>query len=277
MSTTQAQAARAAGGSSFYAGMRVLPKAEREAMYAVYAFCRSVDDIADDEGAPASARTAALNGWRADLDSLYAGGDPGRARLLCEAVTRFGVERADFDAILDGMQMDVDGPIRAPDAPTLDLYCDRVASAVGRLSVRIFGMEDGPGRDLAHHLGRALQLTNILRDLDDDARVGRLYLPREALEAAGIATHDPAAVLADPRVDAAARMIAAQAHAHYIAAEAVLADRPAGRVTAPRLMEAAYSRILKRTERRGWAAPRRRVTLGKAEIVWLLVTRGLLG
>src|SRR5260370_33519451 len=95
------------------------------------------------------------------------------------------------------MQMDVDEDIRAPDLATLDLYCDRVASAVGRLSVKVFGMDEGPGTELAHHLGRALQFTNILRDLDEDAAMGRLYLPAEALAASGSATADarkPAAV-----------------------------------------------------------------------------------
>ena len=91
--------------------------------------------------------------------------------------------------------------IRAPDLATLDLYCDRVAGAVGRLSVRIFGMEEGPGCELAHQLGRALQLTNILRDLDEDAAIGRLYLPRELLRKAGIVTTDPGAAIGDPRVD----------------------------------------------------------------------------
>ena len=188
---------------------------------------------------------------------------------------RFGLGRADFEAVIDGMQMDVDADIRAPDLATLDLYCDRVASAVGRLSVRIFGMDAGPGLDLAHHLGRALQLTNILRDLDEDAAIGRLYLPREALDAAGVAGSDPATVVADPRVDAAARAVAARAHAHYAQAAAVLRGRPRGRLIAPRLMEAVYSRILARTERRGWAPPRTRVSVGKPELAWLVLTRGL--
>ena len=99
-------------------------------------------------------------------------------------------------AVIDGMEMDVIADIRAPDRATLDLYCDRVACAVGRLSVRVFGMAQEPGLALAHHLGRALQLTNILRDLDEDAAMGRLYLPREDCCAAGIDATDPATVLA---------------------------------------------------------------------------------
>ena len=179
-STTQSQAS----GSSFYAGMRVLPKAEREAMYAIYGFCREVDDIADDLQGDRTDRARALGGWRVDIESLYAGGDPGHAAVVAEAVRRFGLAKQDFLTVIDGMQMDVDRDIRAPDMAELDLYCDRVASAVGRLSVRIFGMEHDPGLKLAHHLGRALQLTNILRDLDEDAEIGRLYLPGDLLRAA---------------------------------------------------------------------------------------------
>ena len=99
--------------------------------------------------------------------------------------------KEDFLAVIDGMDMDVAEDIVAPDLRTLDLYCDRVASAVGRLSIKVFGMEEGPGFALAHHLGRALQLTNILRDIDEDAAIGRLYLPREYLIAAGVTSTDP--------------------------------------------------------------------------------------
>src|SRR3984893_117210 len=189
----------AARGSSFYRGMRILPRAEREAMFEIYSFCRAVDDVADDPG-PRPPRVAELAQWRADVDALYAGHAPPRLRGLVEPVRTFGLERNDFIAVIDGMEMDVLADIRAPDAPTLDLYCDRVASAVGRLSVRVFGMEREAGLALAHHLGRALQLTNILRDLDEDAAMGRLYLPREALQAAGIAATDPAAALAHPAI-----------------------------------------------------------------------------
>ena len=175
------------------------------------------------------------------------------------------------------MQMDVDEDIRAPEMARLDLYCDRVASAVGRLSVRIFGMQEQPGLDLAHHLGRALQLTNILRDLDEDAGLGRLYLPRELLIDAGIETTDPASAVDDPRIDQTCRALAARAHEHYRAARAVMALRPQGKLAAPRLMDAAYSRILERTQQAGWAPPRARARLGKGELLWILVRRGLLG
>jgi phytoene synthase len=266
-----------ASGSSFYAGMRMLPQAEREAMYAIYGFCRAVDDIADDQEGDREGRAVALDRWRGDLDSLYAGGDPGQAALVAEAVRRFDLDRADFEAVIDGMAMDVARDVRWPEMAELDLYCDRVASAVGRLSVRVFGMPREPGLELAHHLGRALQLTNILRDIDEDAEIGRVYLPADALTAAGIALTTPVEVAADPRIDQAVRPLVARAHDHYRAANAILAARPAGHLIAPRLMEAAYSKLLKRMEAVGWAPPRRRVKVSKPALLWtvarLLVTR----
>ena len=261
--------------SSFYAAMRTMPLQEREAMFAIYAFCRAVDDIADDQQGDRSARTSALNHWRADLDKLYAGSDPGIASFLTGAVRGFGLERADFEAIIDGMQMDVDADIVAPDDATLDLYCDRVASAVGRLSVKVFGMERQPGLDLSHHLGRALQLTNILRDLDEDAAIGRLYLSTGALAVAGVPVSDPLTVMADPRIDVAARHIAATAGLHYEAADRVMKTAK-GQLKAPRLMGAAYGRILKHMLVEGWKPPRRRVSLTKGEKLWVLVRYGLM-
>ncbi len=265
-----------ASGSSFYAAMRLLPPAERAAMFAIYGFCRQVDDIADDPGPTPEERRAALDAWRRDLEALFLGEARERTADLVEPTRRFGLRKADLLAVIDGIQMDVDETIRAPAFDTLDLYCDRVASAVGRLSVRAFGMEDQPGRDLAHHLGRALQLTNILRDLDEDAAIGRLYLPAEALAQAGIETREPAEVLAHPGIDRACRHVAAAAHDRYRQADAILAARPAGRLAAPRLMSAVYGEILALMEAAGWSAPRARVKIGKGRLAWLVLRRGLL-
>lgn len=258
-------------GSSFYAGMRVLPKAEREAMYAIYGFCRLVDDIADDDQGDRAERAAALESWRRDVVALYAGGDPGQARLIAEAVRRFDLRQEDFLAVIDGMAMDVERDIRWRPFAELDLYCDRVASAVGRLSVRVFGMEEAPGIALAFHLGRALQYTNILRDLDEDAAIGRVYLPGEAITAAGIPFTTPVEVVGDARIDEVCRQVAEIAHGHYDAARAILAERPRGHLLAPRLMEAVYAKVLARTEAIGWRPPRTRVKMSKPELLWTVV------
>src|SRR5690348_9178166 len=127
----------AASGTSFYWAMRLLPKERREAMYAVYAFCREVDDIADD--APPAERAPGLEAWRREIAALYHGGEPRHlvGRALAGPIVRYGLRRDDFLAVIDGMAMDAERDIRAPSLAELDLYCDRVASAVGRLSVRI--------------------------------------------------------------------------------------------------------------------------------------------
>lgn len=264
-------------GSSFYTAMRVMPKAEREAMFAVYMYCRLVDDIADDGTRPRPERADALARWRQDLEALYADRAAGQAAFLKAPIGDFGLRKADFLAVIDGMEMDVDADIRAPDMHTLDLYCSRVAGAVGRLSARIFGMEEEAGHQLAHRLGHALQLTNILRDLDEDAAVGRLYLPRELLAQAGIDTDDPIAAIGDPRADYACRALAALALDHFAAADRLLRSRPRGLLLAPRLMAAVYRALLQDMLAAGWAPPRRRARIGKPRLLYLVARASLFG
>ena len=261
--------ANRASGSSFYMAMRILPPAQRDAMYAVYSFCRQVDDVADSAG-PREGRLAELKSWRADIKALY-GADAGtRTRDLAEPVRRFGLDQADFLSVIDGMEMDVVADIRAPMWQELDVYCDRVASAVGRLSVRIFGLEPESGRRLAHHLGRALQLTNILRDLDEDAAIGRLYLPREALTEAGINSTDPAVVVASPRLERACARLVAAARSHFEAADAIMSAAPRRQVKAPRIMGAVYRIILERMAARGFGPPRAPVRLPKLRFAGII-------
>jgi phytoene synthase len=170
------------------------------------------------------------------------------------------------------MRMDVDEDIRAPDLAKLDLYCDRVASAVGRLSVRIFGVPRELGPQLAHHLGRALQLTNILRDLDEDAEIGRLYLPREKLVAAGITATDPRRILASPGLAAVCEFVVSEAERHFAAANAIIAKAPRPTTIAPRLMRDVYYLILQKLKARGWSAPRVRVRTPKARVILALLS-----
>jgi phytoene synthase len=250
--------------------MRIMPREQREAMYQIYSFCRAVDDIADEAGDPGE-RLEQLQRWRSDIDAIYAGTAPPHLRSLAQAVHTFGLRREDFHAVIDGMEMDVRSAIRAPDFATLDLYCDRVASAVGRLSVRVFGMEEKDGLALAHHLGRALQLTNILRDLDEDAAIGRLYLPREALNDAGIASTDPAEVLASPALGKACSAVVARAEKHFDEADKIMARSPRRAVKAPRIMAAAYRPRLALMVERGWEAPREKVSIARSHFLWILL------
>ncbi len=231
--------------TSFYWAMRLLPRPRREAMYAIYAFCRAVDDIADAEGPP-EPKLAGLAQWRRNIDAVYAGRPVDAiGQALLAAHRRFDLPREEFDEMIAGMEMDVHGPIVAPSLADLTLYCRRVAGAVGLLSISVFG---APGaRRFALALGEALQLTNILRDLAEDAAIGRLYLPREALTAAGITEPSPA-VLSDPRaapqVAQACRAVAAQAEARFAEAAAELERHDRRRLVAAIAMMAIYRRLL---------------------------------
>jgi presqualene diphosphate synthase len=257
--TNQAQASP----SSFYAAMRILPAAQRDAMFLIYSFCRKVDDIADSD-LPAERKRTELQQWRSDIDAVYAGRAPSQLADYPATIKQFDLQRDDFLAVIDGMEMDARAAdIRAPDWETLDLYCDRVASAVGRLSVNVFGLARTDGVALAYHLGRALQLTNILRDIDEDAGIGRLYLPREALTAAGITTSDPQAVAAHADLTKACEPVVARARLHYQEARQIMDRNPRRLVRAPRIMGEYYGRIFELLIARGFASPRAPVRVSK--------------
>src|SRR5579871_2951570 len=263
-----------ASGSSFYTAMRILPQAQRDAMFAIYSFCRQVDDIADAQG-PRDKRLAGLAAWRSDIKALYKGSLTARTRDLAKPVRDYSLDQADFLAVIDGMEMDVIADVRAPTWSELDLYCDRVASAVGRLSVKIFGLESKSGHGLAHHLGRALQLTNILRDLDEDAAVGRLYLPQEALAEAGIHTTDPQAAIASPDIGIACDFVVARARNHFMKADEILSRFPRRIARVPRIMEKAYQRTLDNMIARGWARPRDRVRLSRSQLLGIALRHAI--
>ena len=245
-------------GTSFYWAMRMLPVEKRRAIFAVYAFCRAVDDIVDSADATA-AKVAALAGWRAEIDRLYedtgvsgVSGASAPASPLASAIADFDLERAAFIAIIDGMEMDAKGPIIAPTMAELETYCSRVASAVGLLCVRIFGDDSEDGRAVAASLGLALQLTNILRDIREDAHMGRLYLPLELLEAHGIAPHDPLAVMHHPNLPAVCRALAERAGQEFSLAQAAI-SRCSSRTVRPAIvMMKVYHRTLHQLRRRDW-------------------------
>jgi presqualene diphosphate synthase len=264
-----------ASGSSFYTAMRILPLAQRDAMFAIYGFCRQVDDIADAHG-PRDERLAKLAAWRSDIKALYRGSVTARTSDLAGPVRDYGLDQADFLAVIDGMEIDVIADVQAPTWPELDLYCDRVASAVGRLSVRIFGLENKAGRELAHHLGRALQLTNILRDLDEDAAAGRLYLPQEALAEAGIDAADPSVVLTSPSLHRACAQLVEVARNHFNRADEIMSCAPRRAVRAPRIMGAVYRLMLEHLTMRGFAPPRRPIRLGRPRLVWIIMRYGFM-
>jgi squalene synthase HpnD len=265
-----------AAGTSFYWAMRLLPHHRRNAMYAVYAFCREVDDIADGER-PVRHKLAALTAWREEIDGLYAG-HPRHliTRALSEPVLRYRLRRRDFLAVIDGMEMDAREAIGSPDLAMLDLYCARVASAVGHLSVHVFGDESDAAHAVAEALGRALQLTNILRDLDEDARRGRLYLPREILDRHGIRWTDPLAVLQHPALPAVCREVAAIAEEHFAESMRMMARCSRRAMRPAAVMAAIYRATLAAVLRSQWRDPTARVSLSTSHKLWLVLRHGLI-
>jgi phytoene synthase len=262
-----------AAGSNFHQGMAVLPPARRGAVHAIYAFCRMVDDIADDP-APLETRRPRLEEWRRRIAALYRGeASDALTRVLRQAIREYGLRQADFEAVIDGMEMDAEA-IVAPDLAELDLYCDRVASAVGRLSVRAFGDASPAADQVAFHLGRALQLTNILRDIDEDAARGRLYLPREFLEQVG-APAEPLAALHHPGLAEVCDRLAALARGHFREARLAMARCDRRAMKPARLMGAMYHAILNRLQRRGWRRTGQRVKVPKWQKLWIALRHGL--
>ena len=262
-------------GTSFYQGMKILPPARRNAMWGIYAFCRLVDDVAD-EPAPAAEKQAGLDEWRRRIGRLYAGEplDP-VTQVLLPFISEYHLREVDFLAVIDGMQMDAFEEIVAPSFEKLDLYCDRVAAAVGRLSVRAFGDASPRADDVAWALGRALQFTNILRDLAEDAERNRLYLPAEWLAEAGITITTPTAMLQHPAMKQVCERMAQQAHRYFDAAHAAMRQCDQKAMRPARLMGATYGAILTALEKRGWEKFSQPVKLSKLHKLWLVARYGL--
>ncbi|WP_239025400.1 squalene/phytoene synthase family protein [Candidatus Vallotiella sp. (ex Adelges kitamiensis)] len=254
--------------------MRILPRSQRKDIYEIYSFCRQVDDIADSSASRAS-RLDSLEKWRISIASLYAGNASPALDALAHVIHQFSLQKDDFIAVIDGMEMDVTDAIIAPDRSTLDLYCDRVACSVGRLLVKILGIPADDGYQLANHLGRALQLTNILRDIDEDAEMGRVYLPRPILIGAGIMNPTPS-VIRGASIDRACASLITDARMHFVQASAIMARHPRHMVIAPQIMAHTYYALFSKLVRRGFDAPRASVRLSRVRLMltiaryWLL-------
>jgi phytoene synthase len=240
-------------GTSFYWAMRLMPKYKRDAMFAVYAFCREVDDVADEPGTPAE-KMRGLDAWQSEIDRLFQDSYAARpvTRALAASIRTFDFQKEDFDAVIAGMRMDAVERLRIADTDELALYCDRVACAVGRLSCAIFGVPADEARTLSKNLGDALQLTNILRDVHEDALRDHVYLPGDLLRRHGCDASDAQALLAQPGLVAACLELAEVAEARFAAAEAIMRDCDRKAVRPAAIMKTVYHDILVNLRRRGW-------------------------
>ena len=263
-------------GSSFSLGMRILPPMRRRAMYALYAFCREVDDVADGPGNPAEKLNQLAN-WREEVSRIYEGTPTHQtARALAPHAMAFNLPRQELQALIEGVEMDARQEMVAPSRERLDIYCRNVAGAVGLLSIRIFEEPHKDAQDFAVALGHALQLTNILRDIDEDARLGRLYLPRELLIKHGIdPCISPAQAVHDPRIAAACRDLAIVARRSFRKADHLLLQCDRRRLRGALVMFGIYERLLGALEAKDWQAPRRRVRLSSPVKIWSALSGGL--
>jgi len=258
----------AASGSSFYYSFLFLPPARRRAITALYAFCREVDDVVDEVSDPGVARTK-LAWWTEETARIFRG-EPQHpvGKALTGPVRAFGLEEALLLEVIAGMRMDLDYN-RYPDYPTLETYCHRVAGVVGLLSARIFGFTDARTLDYAHTLGIAFQLTNIIRDVGEDVRRNRIYVPLDELDRCGMSVDDLVLLREDERFERLMRMQIDRAQATYDRALALLpaADRAAQR---PGLMMAAiYRALLVEIERSHAKVLSQRISLTPLRKLWL--------
>jgi presqualene diphosphate synthase len=271
-----AEAVTRRSGTSFYWAMRGLPKNKRDAMFAVYAFCREVDDIADDPGEQ-QAKRVGLAKWRDQISRLYDGGDLEfqTARALLGPVRAFGLDKGDFLALIEGMEMDAEKLVRIKDTEQLLYYCDRVACAVGRLSNKVFGIDQKSGDQIAKSLGLALQLTNILRDVEEDARDDRLYLPRDLLSANGVTETEPRAVLDHPGVGGVCAEISNMAEEKFAEAARLLEVSDKKQMRPAVMMMEVYRRVLEKMQKRGWEHLSDPVSLSRLEKLWVVLRYGV--
>ena len=262
-------ASRAArSGSSFHYSFRLLDPTRRAAITALYAFCREVDDVVDEVSDPSVARVK-LAWWRTEIDRVYAGTPQHPVALaLVPVVRRHGLSQAHLQTVLDGMQMDLD-QVRYTDFPALELYCERVAGVVGLMSAEIFGYADAATREYARDLGIAFQLTNIVRDVGEDARRGRIYLPQEDLARFGVAPSEILQRRSSPAFDAFLAFEVERPLEWYERAVAKLQQRDRRAQRAGLAMAAIYRTLLDEIARDGYRVLDRRVALTPLRKLWI--------
>lgn len=258
----------ARSGSSFYYSFLFLPPEQRRAIMALYAFCREVDDVVDECSDPALAQTT-LQWWREEIARLYAGTPQHPVtQALQTAIARYNLPQEHFQEIIDGMAMDLT-QTRYATFKELSLYCYRVASVVGLMAATIFGYEDRHTLKYAHDLGMAFQLTNILRDVGEDAARGRIYIPADELARFGVSAEDIRAQRMSGGMQELLRFQAERARNYYDKAFAHLPTADRYRQRSGLIMAAIYLSTLDAIEQQGFPVLARRVRLSPWRKLWI--------
>jgi phytoene synthase len=273
----ESQAITRKSASNLALAFVLLPKEKRDGMSALYAFCREVDDVADEESVPVSQRREQLAAWRADIRRACDNGTPQFPvnRELQPFIQRCHMRYELFDELIKGVEMDLDIK-RYADYDALEQYCYRVASVVGLLSIDIFGYQDPTTRDYAVYLGKALQLTNILRDVRSDGERGRIYLPQSELDRFKVTEEEILRFEYSPRFHDLAASIAERARHFYQQARITLPAVDRRSMVAAELMGSVYWRLLRKLERRQFDVFGPKPTrLNKGQKILLILRAGL--
>ena len=256
-------------GSSFFWGMNVLKPNRKRAMFAVYAFCRTVDDIADSE-LSFEQKSLHLNNWIKKIEKIYQGfSDDSLSRELKFSIEKYNLIKNDFLEIIDGMRIDAKKKIIYPTKKFLEGYCDKVAGAVGCLSIDIFGVENKyVGRNYAKYLGRALQLTNIIRDIDEDNNRGRCYIYKEALTKNNIKMK-PNELMKSEKLEIVRDEVFHLAEKYYFLADNEATKIDERYIVASEIMKKMYFRIFQKMKKKKWNY-KKRVTLSFYEKFFII-------
>ncbi len=255
--------------SSFYWAMRMLPHAKRNAIFEVYSFCREVDDIADGT-LPVGEKIELLNEWRHRIDDIMDGTEAvSFSNGFSKTIISYGIDRDDLFAVINGMETDAVEKVTIGDMDELNIYMDGVASAVGKISNKIFGLKGSHADSLAVNLGRALQITNILRDIAEDASLGRTYIPQSVLKKYSVQKTEADEILKDENFPKALDFMATLAQEYYQKANSNLMKLPRGPARPPRIMKAVYERVLEKMINKGLRYPYAPIRISKIEKIFI--------
>ena len=260
-------------GSSFFWGMHMLSGKERKAIYTLYAFCRHIDDIVDGDGA-LSHKMELINAWRKEIDNIYDKKVPDSCigRDIYKNCMRFNIPKSDLTSLVSSISMDIPNPIQAPKLDEFYKYCQGVACAPGSMTLRILGCKDEEFiKDLSTSLGIAMQATNILRDIREDALVDRLYIPQEFLQKAGLETNDPKEVVVDKKLSVAREELAKLAIQNFDKSFELInrLDKKASRSV--KSMAYIYKRYFDIMQNRGWEVISPKPSVSKFTKMYLIL------